>query len=380
MSATAEKINKKAHFAAKVTFTNNNTQFFKSLKRSVDDYFKVNGIKATGNWRLYHKALVLIPSAITVYVVLLAFSSSLPVVASLALCALLGLIISAIGFNIMHDSCHGAYSSKKWVNTVLGFSLNAIGGNAFFWKQKHNVLHHTYTNIQGIDDDIAQSKLLRQSPTQDWMPIHKYQHYYLPIAYGLTIFMWAWVRDFEKYFKKKIHNTQLQPMEPREHWIFWISKILYAFFYVALPIYFVGFLPWVIGYVTMGIVLSVFIAFVFQLAHAVEGPEFCAAGLEDRVIETEWAIHQIKTTANFAPDNKLVSWVVGGLNFQVEHHLFPRISHVHYPQISKIVRAHCRQFGLPYHSFPTVTDALRSHFRTMKQFGQKDFVPDYAQS
>ena len=191
--------------------------------------------------------------------------------------------------------------------------------------------------------------------------------------------MWAWVRDFEKYFTKKIHNTQLQPMEPQEHWIFWISKILYAVFYVAIPIYFVGFLPCLIGYVTMGLVLSVFIAFVFQLAHAVEGPEFSAAGLEDRVIETEWAIHQIKTTANFAPKNKLVNWVVGGLNFQVEHHLFPRISHVHYPQISKIVEAHCRQFGLPYHSFPTVTEALRSHFRTMKQFGQKDFVPDYAQ-
>jgi linoleoyl-CoA desaturase len=167
-------------------------------------------------------------------------------------------------------------------------------------------------------------------------------------------------------------------MEPREHWIFWISKILYAFFYVALPIYFVGFLPWLIGYVTMGLVLSVFIAFVFQLAHAVEGPEFSAAGLEDKVIETEWAIHQIKTTANFAPDNKFVNWIVGGLNFQVEHHLFPRISHVHYPAISKIVRTHCEQYGLPYHSFPTVADALRSHFRTMKQFGQKDFVPDYA--
>ena len=377
MAATAEKINRKAHFAAKVTFNNNNSQFFQTLKKSVDDYFKTNKLKKTGDWRLYSKTLILVPSAITLYVVLL--TVTMPVALSLFLCALLGLVISSIGFNIMHDSCHGAYSSKKWVNNILGLSLNAIGGNAFFWKQKHNILHHTYTNIQGVDDDIAQSKLLRQSPTQEWWPIHQYQHIYLPIAYSMTIFMWVGLRDFEKYFTKRIHNTAIQPMSRQEHWIFWLSKIWYAIVYVVIPIWVVGFLPWLIGFVTMGIVLSLFIAFVFQLAHAVEGPEFSAAGLEDKVIETEWAIHQIKTTANFAPDNKIVNWVVGGLNYQVEHHLFPRISHIHYPAISKIVRQQCKDYNLPYHSFPTVTAALKSHFHTMKLFGQKDYVPHYAQ-
>ena len=377
MAATAEKINRKAHFAAKVTFNNNNSQFFQTLKKSVDDYFKTNKLKKTGDWRLYSKTLILVPSAITLYVVLL--TVTMPVALSLFLCALLGLVISSIGFNIMHDSCHGAYSSKKWVNNILGLSLNAIGGNAFFLKQKHNILHHTYTNIQGVDDDIAQSKLLRQSPTQEWWPIHQYQHIYLPIAYSMTIFMWVGLRDFEKYFTKRIHNTAIQPMSRQEHWIFWLSKIWYAIVYVVIPIWVVGFLPWLIGFVTMGIVLSLFIAFVFQLAHAVEGPEFSAAGLEDKVIETEWAIHQIKTTANFAPDNKIVNWVVGGLNYQVEHHLFPRISHIHYTAISKIVRQQCKDYNLPYHSFPTVTAALKSHFHTMKLFGQKDYVPHYAQ-
>jgi linoleoyl-CoA desaturase len=309
--------------------------------------------KKTGNWKLYSKALILIPAALAIYVTLMTASYS--GIVGLLLCALLGVIIGSIGFNVMHDSCHGAYSSKKWVNTLLGFSLNAIGGNAFFWKQKHNILHHTYTNIEGVDDDIAQSKLLRQSPTQDWMPIHKYQHIYFPVAYGMTIFMWVGLRDFMKYFTKKIHNTDIQPMDRQEHVIFWISKLLYIVFYIAIPIYFVGFLPWLAGYVTMGVVMSIVIALVFQLAHAVEGPEFDSAGLDDKVIETEWAIHQIKTTANFAPTNKFINWYVGGLNFQVEHHLFPRIAHVHYPAISKIVQAKCSEFNLPYHSFPTIS-------------------------
>ena len=353
----------------KVTFNNSNSQFFQSLKKSVDKYFEENLKKKTGDRRLYTKAVILIPASIMIYISLLVFQ--LPVAVALLLCALLGLTIASIGFNIMHDACHGSYSSKKWVNNTLGLTLNAIGGNAFFWKQKHNILHHTYTNIEGADDDIAQSKLLRQSPTQKWMPIHRYQHIYLTLAYSLTLFMWVSVRDFSKYFQKRIYNTQLQPMSRREHFTFWVSKALYAFFYVILPIIVVGPLAWLIGFATMGMVLGVVISYVFQLAHAVEGPEFDTVGIEDKMIETEWAVHQIRTTANFAENNKVVSWLVGGLNFQIEHHLFPRVSQVHYPAISRIVRDHCQRFQLPYHSFPNVQMAVVSHLRTMKKLGQK---------
>ena len=353
----------------KITFDNSNNLFFQSLKKSVEAYFKENGLKKTGNWRLYSKTFILIPLAVGIYLSLLLLK--MPLVLSLIFCGLLGLTISSIGFNIMHDACHGSYSSKKWVNNMLGLTLNALGGNAFFWKQKHNVLHHTYTNIEGADDDIAQSKLLRQSPTQKWMPIHQYQHLYLTLAYSLTIFMWVSVRDFKKYFTRKIHNTPLQPMDRKEHFTFWLSKVLYLVFYILLPIAVVGVKAWFIGYLTMGLVAGIVLSYVFQLAHAVEGPEFDSVGIEDKLIETEWAVHQIKTTANFSPKNKIISWYVGGLNFQVEHHLFPRISHIHYPALSKIVKEHCQKFNLPYHCFPNLKMAIASHVRTMKHLGQK---------
>ncbi|MES2882833.1 MAG: acyl-CoA desaturase [Bacteroidota bacterium] len=358
-------------FAAKVTFNNTNRVFFQSLKNSVEAYFLNNKLKKTGNWRMYSKAIILIPSALAVYIILL--TVSMPAVVGILLCALMGLLLGSIGFNVMHDACHGSYSSKKWVNETLGLTLNAIGGNAFFWKQKHNILHHTYTNIAGIDDDIAQSKFLRQNPSQPWMPVHKYQHIYLTLAYSLSLFMWVGLRDFEKYFTRRIHNSPVQPMSTKEHVTFWASKILYPFFYIILPILSVGWLPWLIGYITMGVVTGIFIAYVFQLAHAVEGPEFESVGLDDKLIEAEWAVHQIKTTANFAPKNKIVSWLVGGLNYQVEHHLFPRVCHIHYPALSKIVSEHCQRFGLPYHSFPTVTHAIVSHVRTMKKLGNKEY-------
>jgi len=353
----------------KVTFNTTDTSFLQSLRKATDQYFREHKLRKTGNWRLYHKALVLIPLALGIYVFLL--GASYPAWIGLLLCAVLGLTISSIGFNIMHDACHGSYSSRKWVNNLLSLSMNCIGGNAFFWKQKHNILHHTYTNIEGIDDDIAQSRLLRQSPTQEWMPVHRYQHLYLPLAYSLTLFVWVGVRDFLKYFQRRINNTPLQPMDTSEHVIFWLSKALYGVFYVAIPIYFVGFNAWVTGFVTMYVVAGIVLSYTFQLAHAVEGPEFDAAGVEDRMLEHEWAAHQVRTTANFAPQNKIVSWFVGGLNFQVEHHLFPRISHVHYPALSRIVQEQCRKHGLPYHCFPTVGKAVASHMRTMKKLGEK---------
>lgn len=354
---------------AKVRFDTSNTAFYQSLKRECDRYFRERGLRKTGSWKLYSKALVLLPLACGLYGYLLLGNPPVPV--ALLLCALMGIVLSSIGFNIMHDACHGSYSSRKWVNDLLGLSLNCIGGNAFFWKQKHNILHHTYTNIEGIDDDIAQSRLLRQSPTQEWLPMHRYQHVYLPVAYALTLFVWIGIRDFDKYFRKKIHNTPLQPMNAAEHGLFWASKVLYAFFYVALPILLVGFIPWLVGYLTMCITAGIVLSYTFQLAHAVEGPEFEAAGLTDRVLENEWAAHQVRTTANFAPRNPVIGWLVGGLNFQIEHHLFPRVSHIHYPALSRIVREQCSLHGLPYHSFPTLRLAIASHMRTIRRLGEK---------
>jgi linoleoyl-CoA desaturase len=203
------------------------------------------------------------------------------------------------------------------------------------------------------------------------MPIHQYQHIYVTFAYALTLFMWVSVRDFKKYFTRRIYNTPLQPMDRKEHFTFWISKILYLFFYIVLPILCVGVSAWITGFVTAYVISGIVLSYVFQLAHAVEGPEFDSVGIDDKMIETEWAVHQVKTTANFAPNNKIISWFVGGLNYQIEHHLFPRVSHVHYPALSKIVREHCEKFNLPYHCFPNVSTAIVSHLRTMKKMGQK---------
>ncbi len=354
---------------AKVTYNNKNAVFFQALKADVEKYFKDRGIRKTGNWKLYSKALVLIPTAIAIYVFLLTQNYS--VIGGISLSLLLGLTLSAIGFNIMHDACHGSYSTKKWVNELLGLTLNALGGNAFIWKQKHNIIHHTYTNVDGLDDDIAKSPVIRQCQTQVWKPAHRIQHIYLWLVYALSSFLWVFVIDMVKYGTKRIYTTELNKMDTREHLIFWMSKVLYVVFYIAIPVYFVGWGAWGVGFLAMHVAMGLSLSVVFQLAHVVEETEFEFSGAEDKQIENEWAIHQIKTTANFARDNKFISWFVGGLNFQVEHHLFPRISHVHYPELSKIVEQKCKEFNIQYHSMPTMFAAVRSHYRFMKMLGQK---------
>lgn len=363
----------------KLSFNNKTNSFYTSLKASVDQYFTSQKLKKTGNWKLYTKTWVLIPGALIIYSGLLVMfnQSHAPhstglILAGIGLCAILGLILASIGFNVMHDACHGSYSTKGWVNEFMGLSLNALGGNAFIWKFKHNIIHHTYTNVDGIDDDIAKSPIMRQCPSQKWVPAHRFQHIYVVLVYAISSIAWVAMMDFNKYFKRKIVSTPLQKMDIKEHIIFWLSKALYVVFYVLIPAYFVGWGTWAVGYLSMAVTLGLVLAIVFQLAHVVEHAEFVHIEENDTVkLDEEWAIHQVKTTANFARSNKLISWYVGGLNFQVEHHLFPRVSHIHYPAISKIVKSTCQEFGIPYNEFPTMARAISSHFKMMRQLGRR---------
>ena len=357
----------------KVIFNNKDNAFFTSLKTSVDDYFIQNNIKKTGDWRLYIKTILLVGSVIGIY--LLIMLGNLAAIYNVLLCIPLGYLMACIGFAVMHDANHGSYSTNSTLNDFVGLSANMLGASSFFWKQKHNVIHHTYTNVDGIDDDIAKSPIIRQCESQKWMPAHKVQHLYLTPIYALSTLFWIFNMDFQKYFKRKIYTTNAWDMTLKNHIIFWVTKIYYVTVFIILPIVVFGFWGWLGGYLLANAALGITLSFVFQLAHVVEKTEFEHVPLDaTKHLETAWAQHQIKTTANFAMDNKVISWFVGGLNYQIEHHLFPKVSHIHYPAISKIVAQKCAEFNLPYNYYNTLSEALASHFRVMKQLGKSQKV------
>lgn len=352
----------------KVTFNNKNKAFFNTLKEEVDAYFERNGLKKTGNWKLYGKTMILIPLAVSMYIILMsvdmhwAFSSFI--------WFLFGLNMAAIGFNVMHDACHGSFSTRGWVNEIFGLTNNILGGNAFLWKLKHNIIHHTYTNVDGVDDDINNMPFLRQCATQPWKPMHRFQSAYMFLLYGFTS-LFMFFMDYIKYFSKKVYTTPLKKMDLKEHIVFWAGKIFFIVVYIYIPVQLLGWQGWLVGFLISQMTLGLTLAVVFQLAHVVEHAEFEAAGIDPVKIENEWAIHQVKTTANFAFTNRVVTWFVGGLNFQIEHHLFPRISHIHYPAISKIVKDTCEKFNLQYIYFPSTRAALASHVRMMYNMGRR---------
>jgi linoleoyl-CoA desaturase len=350
-----------------VTFNNSNQTFYPAVKKAVETYFKDHNLKPTGNWRLYLKTVLGLLVAFSVYFFLL--FGSYPILEGALLSVLFGFALVFIAFNTMHDACHDAYSRKKWVNKLMGYTMNGLGSNAFLWKIKHNILHHTYTNVEGIDDDIARHPVLRFCTSQKKHAHHRFQFIYMFFLYSMMTFIWMMVFDFHKYFSRKINNTPINKISLNDHVIFWISKASYVLFYVIIPIVCVGYQAWIIGFILMHITLGLCLSIVFQLAHVVEKTSFESVGDNAKIIETSWAEHEVKTTANFAPGNKIISFLCGGLNFQIEHHLFPRVSHIHYPSISKIVKEQCTIYAIPYNYYPSMYDAIKSHVRTMKKLG-----------
>ena len=356
---------------AKITFDNRNNQFYQSLKTSVDQYFETNRIKKTGDWRLYIKTITLITAAILMYSSLIFLKlSAMP---ALLICVVLGFTFASIGFSVMHDANHGSYSTKPWLNDLLGLSANALGASAYFWKQKHNIIHHTYTNVDGIDDDIEKSLIIRQCETQKWVPAHKVQHLYLVPVYALSSIFWLFFMDFAKYFSRKIYTTEAWKLTTKNHIIFWATKVSYLTFYIIIPILVWGFGPWLLGFLVLHASMGLTLSLVFQLAHVVENTEFESVALDEtKHVETAWAEHQLKTSSNFAMNNAVISWCVGGLNFQIEHHLFSRVCHVHYPQISAIVKQTALEYGVSYLCHANLQQAFLSHVNMVGKLGRNE--------
>jgi linoleoyl-CoA desaturase len=352
-----------------VRFQTPRDSFFNALRIKVEAYFKQNEIKQTGDYRLYSKTIILFSTLLFFYITLVFFTPENNWL-SILICCLMGVNVAAIGFNVMHDGAHGSYSRKKWVNESMGYVLNLLGGNVELWKQKHNNNHHSFTNIEGMDDDIDLKPLMRVHSTQKKYWMHRFQHIYGLVLYGFTYLSWIYLNDFKKYFTGKIAEfTNAKKMSLKDHFNVWGSKVLYVLIFLVLPIIMVGWAKTLVGYAVMAFVTGLMIAIVFQLAHVVEDAHFIEATPAITNVEAEWAVHQINTTSNFATKSRVLNWLLGGLNFQVEHHLFPRISHVHYPQLNKLVKETCDEFKVAYREYPTMWSAFKSHLVHLKKMG-----------
>lgn len=346
------------------------SQFFNVLRTKVDAYFHDNQINKTGGRPILFKACCMLGVYLGSFALIL--SGRFSEWQMLALTVLMGVGVAGVGMSVMHDAIHGSFSERSWINRLFGASLYLLGGNVYNWEIQHNRLHHTYTNIHEVDEDITGKFLLRLSCGDKLKAVHRFQHIYAFFLYSLMTLSFLW-KDFKEIgLYNKMSKTGLVKSYPHKEIVrLIIGKIGYILVIVVLPILVLklSFLQWFTGFMTMHAVAGLILSTIFQLAHVVEGatqPEPDERGN----LENAWAIHQLNTTSNFASKNYLLSWYIGGLDYQIEHHLFPHISHVHYRKIAPIVRNTAEEFGIIYNDKASFINGLDSHIRMLKYLGK----------
>lgn len=337
------------------------------LRRRVEEYFRTTGRRQRDGWQMYVKTAILAAGFAGSYLLLVFVAETWW--QGLLLAILLGLSAAGIGFNIQHDGSHQAYSNSPWVNTLMARTLEVIGGSSYLWRWKHVVFHHTYVNITGHDTDIDLGMLARLTPHQKRLAFHRWQHLYLWPLYGVLAIKWQLVDDFRKLISGRISN---QPFPRPRGWelvILVAGKAIFFALAFGIPLRFHSVGVVLLYYGVAGLVTGTALSVVFQVAHCVEEAEFPVPRAGTGRIDHAWAVHQAETTVDFARRSRLVTWLVGGLNFQTEHHLFPRISHVNYPAISTLVEETCRDFGIRYTEFTSFRAGMASHFRWLRRMG-----------
>lgn len=350
-----------------------NPEFYRDLKKRVNSLFSESKISRHASYGMWFKSIFMVALYFTPFVLMLMNVYTTTWMVLLAW-FVMGLGLAGIGLTIMHDANHGAYSANQNVNKFMGFTLNYLGGFHTNWKIQHNVLHHSFTNIDGFDEDIDKKGIIRFSPTQEHKKMFRFQAFYAPLLYAVLTLYWVTYKDFDQlasYHKRGLLKGQNLTYAGALLRII-AFKIIYYAVILGLPILFTD-IPWwitVAGFLILHTVGGLILALVFQSAHVLHETSFFEADKESSV-ENNWAIHQMKTTSNFAMKNVPLTWLIGGLNYQIEHHLFPTICHVHYPAISAIVKLTAKEHGIPYLEHKTFVAAIYNHFSFLHRLGAK---------
>lgn len=351
--------------------------FAKELRMRVAQYFKENNISKYGNTEMYVKTVVAAVAWMGVYALIM--SNTLSSIGVILAFTLLGYVNIFIAFNIGHDACHNAYSSKMWVNKLMSYSMNFIGANSYLFRMMHNA-HHQYVNIHGIDVTLETHGLFRFTPDEPYKKIHRFQHIYTPILYSLAALHWATVKDFKWFFSELHIGNNKDIKHPfKEYLLLFLTKLVYFGLHLFLPLLLLDYAWWVIilGYVSTHILPGLTFALIFQVTHVYDGTHYPRPD-EEGNIENNYAIHVLETTADFSRKSRIGSWLMGGINIHVIHHIMPGVCHVHYPALTRILIEVAEKHGLEYKENKTFLEALIKHMRMLKILSKPDAkVPRY---
>ena len=343
--------------------------FLRDVRHDVEAYLANAGVRRRGRYALYVKAGTALGLMAGGWLGLMLASPGLP----LALLFLAALTFGAMltAFSVQHDANHGAFFGRTWHNHLLGWSSDALlGYSSYVWRVKHNVAHHTYTNVDGFDDDIAQVPVLRLAPSQPSRWWYRWQHVYIWPLYCLFTLKMQFIGDVNSLIRGQIGQSAVR--RPRGWALFGYvgGKVFFFAWILVVPMLVYPWWAVLAALVGISAATGLVVATTFQLAHCVEEASFATP--EELCAERRvWAVHEVESTVNFCPGNRFLTWFLGGLNYQIEHHLFPRIAHVHYPRIAGIVERHARRHGVRYSAHASLAGALRSHSGHLRWMGAR---------
>ena len=358
--------NRPAEPGARLEFNGDNA-FHRELRRRVEAFFKSNERRQRDSVWMYLKTALILAGFVGSYILLVFYASTWWQGATLAV--LLGFTMAQIGFNIQHDAGHQAYSDRRWINRTMAMTLDVVGGSSYIWRWKHAVFHHTYVNVCGHDSDIDLGILARLAPAQKRRFMHRWQHYYAWFLYGVTAIRWHFYGDFRDMVAGTIGERTFPRPRGWDLAGFIGGKLVFFTLAFGLPLAFHSVGVVALFYVVVAAVTGVLLALVFQMAHVVEEAAFPSPDRESGRVENAWAIHQLETTVDFARGSRVLTSLIGGLNYQIEHHLFARICHVHYPAIAGIVEDTCREYGVRYAAHSSFRTGILSHYRWLRRMG-----------
>jgi len=340
------------------------------LRERVSQFFLEGQLSSRANVAMVSKSLFYLALMGLNY--LLLFSGLGGVTGFFLTFILFGFMISIGTMNIAHDAQHGAYMKGAQGNRIVSLLMDLFGASSFYWRKEHTIDHHTFTNIDHHDADLGVPYVLRLCPNAPRRTFHRFQHFYAPILYCMNLIRWVYYSDTKRIW----HIIRLKNKAPgnpsnTDIFLLLLFKCIHLFLFVAVPIALLPFAWWVVlfGYFTFLATAGITLTVIFQLAHIVENVAFPLPNEEGK-IDNSFLKHQLATTSNFAVDSWIANFLFGGLNFQVEHHIFPHVCHMHLRKIAPIVRETAKEFGLPYHENPTFFAAVASHFKTLKKLGQ----------
>jgi linoleoyl-CoA desaturase len=351
----------------KVSFDNGGA-FIRDTRHEVEQYLARGRTRIKGALLLYAKAPIAAGLMIGSWAVLI-FASPGFIIGFLCLGGLLlGTIL--IAFCVQHDANHGSYFRRRRYNHLLGWTADlSLGFSSYAWRVKHNVAHHTYTNVDGYDADATQIPLARFMKAQEPKPWYRFQHYYIWPMYTLMGLRWQTIGDIAAFMRGRIGESALRFPRGWNLTGMVVGKAIFITWAIAIPMLVYPWWAVIAAYAGFAMISSLIMATTFQLAHCVEEASFASPD-EVRATRPVWAVHEVETTVDFCPRNPVLTWMLGGLNFQIEHHLFPLVPHTHYPKIAEIVRRNCAKHGVRYSSQPSLWAALRSHFLHLRTMGR----------